>query len=999
MKSISFDNPLFFLIAIPLVLAVIIPFAIASRKDNRNGHVITSLILHFVIIAAIAFALAGTIVTTVITETNVYIVADVSYSSNKSLDTVDQYIDTLVKENLPQNSKVGLICFGADAKVVTEMGGELKSVRDSGVDDSATRIAPALDMAAGLFRDGVIKRVVLITDGKQTDSEATRELIASIENLRAQNVYIDTVYVDNNLKEEDREIQITGVDYTKATYLNHENMANVLFQTTYDAETVVSLYRNSKLISTHAVHLTKGYNVVNLPLDTSEEGEFDYQVSVKAEGDTSPHNNSYAFTQSISGDINVLLVTSAVADLESVLNIYGERANIGAFITVEKAADDARDKYGDTVLEKLPITVEALCAYDEIVISGIDVRELDNYTLFIESVDKAVSLFGKSLVTVGDLRIQNKTDEVLKQLEDMLPVKFGNSDQKEKLYGIVLDSSLSMDQAYRLITLKKAAIEFLNTLNNDDYVSVISFSGDVQVVYKPVRVGDYRNEIENRINAIKPTQGTYLGSALLRASELLQDQPFESREVYLISDGRAFGEESPNALDVVKDMYADGIKTSAIYPCPPADDSDDGLVTMRSIAKQGGGKFYEILEGGNLTDMTSRAGIRGGESVYFDFYKGKILKLYISTFNDMPDEIELTITYVGDETVTEAGPPTNPEKNYLAYGTNKIKVEANHIPGGVEYWFVTPAVGTYIVSTEDENAWIQYEMSADMMDQLKETVIEEETKVNFAKENDEVLDGINRLPSLYGYVYSSAKTSAVTVLTANYTRTGAGMAKPPIYAYWSYGNGKVSTFTSAISGEWAREWQEGSGRAFLENVFEVNTPEEKIDNPYSVSIEYDGEFSSIEVVPAVLNPYASMKIEITSPSGETVSEQLRFSSTGYYYEFETPSLGKYRVKFIYEYDEYSYESVSFFNISYAPEYDSFATFSASDLNQVIRGNGTITENGVPKIENDEREIATYKVDYTVPLLIIAVALYVIDIIIRKLKWVDIKSLFVRTKSA
>ena len=153
------------------------------------------------------------------------------------------------------------------------------------------------------------------------------------------------------------------------------------------------------------------------------------------------------------------------------------------------------------------------------------------------------------------------------------------------------------------------------------------------------------------------------------------------------------------------------------------------------------------------------------------------------------------------------------------------------------------------------------------------------------------------------------------------------------------------------------------------------------------------------MIPAVLNPYATMHMEITLPNGETIADQLLFNSTGYYYEFATPDLGKYKITFTYSYDDHEYVSDTYFNVSYSPEYDSFATFSASDLNQAIRGNGTITENGVPKIENDEKEISTYKVNYTVPLLIIAVALYVIDIIIRKLKWVDIKSLFVKTKTS
>ena len=51
-----------------------------------------------------------------------------------------------------------------------------------------------------------------------------------------------------------------------------------------------------------------------------------------------------------------------------------------------------------------------------------------------------------------------------------------------------------------------------------------------------------------------------------------------------------------------------------------------------------------------------------------------------------------------------------------------------------------------------------------------------------------------------------------------------------------------------------------------------------------------------------------------------------------------------------------------------------------------------------KLENDEKMIDTYTIDFTMPFLIAAAALYVIDVIIRKLKWDDIKSLFKKKKA-
>ena len=111
MKNISFDNPYLLLLIIPLLLAIIIPIIIAIRKENRHKSVFISLALHIIISVCVILALAGMIHTTVMTETQVIVVADVSYSSDRNLDKVDAYIQE-IQEKLPKNSKMAVVVFG-----------------------------------------------------------------------------------------------------------------------------------------------------------------------------------------------------------------------------------------------------------------------------------------------------------------------------------------------------------------------------------------------------------------------------------------------------------------------------------------------------------------------------------------------------------------------------------------------------------------------------------------------------------------------------------------------------------------------------------------------------------------------------------------------------------------------------------------------------------------------------------------------------------------------
>ncbi len=872
MINISFANPYLLLLAIPLALLIVIPYVIAIRKDNCNGHVIGSLVLHFVMVLCITAAVAGTEITTVLTETNVYVVADVSYSSSENMDKIDDYIQK-VKEELPSNSKMGVVCFGRDYVLHTELGGRITSVKEAAVDDSATDITSALDYTATLFRPDVLKRIVLITDGKQTDSQGEGNLIRAIENLYAADIDIDAMYLDNNLAEDAREVQISEVDYTKSTFLNHEATADVLVQSARETNAIVSLFRGDEKVTDKAVVLNRGYNIVNFTLDTSVSDTFLYEVRVSSEDDTSPHNNAYAFTQKVTGNVKVLLVSSLASDLEAARRLFGDRATIDSYIN---------DPY-------VPCTVEELCQYDEIVLANVDVRKLENYISFIASVEKVVSQFGKSLVTVGDLQIQNKTDEVLRDLENMLPVKFGNDDADPKLLTIVMDVSLSMYSASHMTMAKQAAIQMMHLLGDEDYIAIVAFYGEIQVVQNPIAVAGKKDELTDTINALTPHQGTFLGAGLQTAFNLIGNNTmFRERQVMLISDGMSYTTEKDDPVSVVNNMTKRGIVTSVLNT-----GSADGAKTLQNLAKVGRGHYY-----------------------------------YATTPEDIYD---LVLDEVADE--------------------------------------------------------------------LTESIVTDPSEVNVDLRYDNVVKDVTALPFIKQYVYAKTKASAITVLTANYKKSEGDPIKAPIYAYWDYGNGRVSTLTVGWGDDWTSGWEaDENGSRFYDNMFTSNTPKERIDYPYNLDIQYDGLYTTVEIIPGVLQPDAVVTVTVTLPSGETVSEQLTFDSARYFYRFATPFTGKYDVHIDYSYSVLTFATDTFFTVAYSPEYDRFVTFDAAALHRVIRNRGTVTETGDIDLSPNEEELTTYTVNLIAPLMIATVVLYLADIVIRKLKWADIRSLFSKTKT-
>ncbi len=900
MKNISFDNPQLLLVAIPLLLCILIPILIAIRRENRSKSVVISTVLHILIAACATLAVAGLIRTTVMTKTQIYVVADVSYSANRNLDEIDNYIAE-IRENLPKNAEVGVVVFAKESKVLVEMGGEPLSVKDNhGYKHdvvSGTDISSALNFTAGLFEEDVIKRIVLITDGKETRLDAAGALVTAVENLYSNDIYLDAVYLDDNLDESAREVQISDVQFAPSTYKGHKATATLLIQSSYETDEVnLDFLVDSVLDSSMSLSLSKGYNIINFELPTSYAGRYDYRFVIRAKDQNdSTFNNTYEFTQEVVDGLNVLLVSWDEADLARAEAMYGGTAKIDAYI---KNPD-------------VPCRVEDLCKYDEIILSNFDIRALNNVTSFIDGIDTVVSLFGKSLVTMGDLRIQNKTDDDLVRLEDMLPVKFGNNDQDPKLYALVIDASRSMQNFSSLIIAKQAAVELVNMLEDKDYITIVTFWGEISTLQTPVPVEGRREELTQLINDIKPYQGTVIGTALDRAGDQLIDykEQFSELQIMLISDGMSYTLEEDTPADVVTKLREHGITTSVIHPTG----KEEGRPTLQGIAEAGGGSYFPIVRESELHEI----------------------------------------------------------------------------------------------------------MFSEVADELTDSVVHGDTPVTVRRRTDDVVNGLTSFPNVMGYAYARTKSSATTVLTVDFVKSSGNTVEVPLYAYWNYGNGRVATYTSTLSGAWATSMQDERGDRFFGNVLVTNIPDSHVNVPFTVNVEYDAFRASLEIVPVTLDPRAVLELTVTLP-GERVQEPvtLAFDSTRYYHTFDIDTTGKYTMDITYrigvqpeaeepEEDngfidltpseevstEQAFTTQVTFNIPYSSEYNSFEVFDASTLHAAIRDRGTVSEGVIPSLENDEKEIATYIVRYIAPLMIAVAALYILDVIIRKITLKDLRSFF------
>lgn len=921
--SFFIDAPYMLLIvAVPLAILFTIPFALVTRKENANGHSIASYVMHIVLASIIGFAAAGSSWVTTLTETDVYVVADVSYSANKNLSEIDDIIKNRII--LPANSKLGVICFGKNYELLCDLGAQkdVVSVKNSTVDDSETNIAEALSYAGSLFSGDVIKKIVLITDGKQTDESDAFAVRRTIDMLEALDIQVNAIYLDDNFDPSTPEVQISGVEFTKSAFINHEEWAYVTVQTSYATRALLTLSSGGVQLQQRLVDLSVGTNRLSLSLDTSRGGTYDYTVSISADGDTSSYNNTYSFTQSVAADIRVLIITGSWQTCTALVDKYAGSATIDAYENDKSVTLTTKNIFWNSYSNNdkihgyncnpdvvgysdVPYTVEQLCFYDEIILAEIDITKLANNTEFIRNLDTAISLFGKSLVTYGNVYTQDvASDEydgtakdVLSALDGMLPVRYGQSQDDPKLYTLVLDASRSMSDntPARLAMEKKLAINILSVLNDTDEVCIVAFYGKSHVMQAPISL-DKRGALIDSINNLSGIQGTVIGGGLRTAYERISGlSGYAEKQVMLISD---FLDSNNNGFDPVAEAATYYADYEIVTSCVNVNKGGNSSVSLANrIAEAGGGVSFHVNP--NSDDAPD---------IKFDELVGR-------TKDKMP---------LGDFSVSAARP------------------------------------------------------------------------------NDDVLLGMDAtaLPTVNQFIYGVNKASATSVLQLNYQKSGSSVVnRVPLYSYWTYGNGRVSSFTSAASGSWTNNWQQQTMKAFLDNALVANTPSQKAAYPYVLSVQQEQSYTRLQVTPADLHFGTVASIVLTLPSGEVIEQPLDFDTYYYYYEFKSAEVGKYTIEINYTYNNVVYTANTVVNVSYTSEYDSFTVFDPSMLFKAVNNRGTVITEGSLTVTNEDTDVGTYTIDFTYGLLIAAVVLYVVDIAVRKLKWEDIVSFFGGMKKA
>jgi hypothetical protein len=242
-----------------------------------RGRKRLALALRMVVFALLIFALAAPQAVRPNRGTCTIFVLDASDSiSDAGRQAAKRYLQEAIKTR-GEDDLVGLVVFGRDA-VVDFLPAELRELPTIYSKPAAdgTNIAAALRLASAMFPDGKNRRIVLLSDGNETEGNAQdAALVAATENIEIDVVPLETA-------RHEAEVLVLETQAPSEVKIGEPFNLRVVIESRKAAEGMLVIDRDGEPIKRVPVQLAPGKNAVVVPIRTDREGFHRYRVSLEA---------------------------------------------------------------------------------------------------------------------------------------------------------------------------------------------------------------------------------------------------------------------------------------------------------------------------------------------------------------------------------------------------------------------------------------------------------------------------------------------------------------------------------------------------------------------------------------------------------------------------------------------------------------------------------------------------------------------------------------------
>src|SRR6266851_9240227 len=573
-----FERPelLYLLLAMPLAVAPGLMAVRAGRRTAGAGAAALRLSL-FVILVALLAGLRLPLKTPA-QRMAVVVAMDASHSiAPDQFQWMRRQMEAL-RAAMDPRDRMAVLEFGRSTRLLAPLGDPRLVHVDpsrSGADPGGTDVAGGLTTALSLLPPQDEKRIVLLSDGNETDGNAASELAALVE----QGVRLYAAAPPPSSAG-----RVAIVDFQAPTPVRaHASFAlrlDVLSEAGRPAVARVRLTSNGQELGHRSVVLQPGLNRFALPYQIDRYGAYLLNAQIEVNSPLVTVNAGAETAVSVIGPPRVLVVSTNPPD--SLLSALRLR----------------QYEVEETPPHGLPANPEAYLAYQAVILVDVTAAALAHDVQ--AALARYVGDYGGGLIVTGDALRDEKFHQG--ELEKALPITFTPQPpppSREPIAVYLLidrSNSMSYNSRYpavrdgeRIRYAKEAAGALLNQLDDTDYAGVIAFDSEPYVLSHLRPVGEDRAELSRRIERLEPGGGTDFKESLEIAEREILGSGIPVHQVILLTDGDT-NRQYHDHDQLMADFDKQHISVSTIRIGPDL----ENLRLLQDFAKITGGTFYRV---------------------------------------------------------------------------------------------------------------------------------------------------------------------------------------------------------------------------------------------------------------------------------------------------------------------------------------------------------------------------------------------------------------------
>ncbi|MFM7058614.1 MAG: VWA domain-containing protein [Planctomycetota bacterium] len=577
--ALEFQQPWFLVLALPLA-CMLWWWHRRSLSDFSPRQRLLSLCLRGVICLLVLFSLCGLTWLQVSREPFVVFLVDRSASVGAAgervamdfLQSAEQFRGRLGALWIPFAARPELPVAGP-ADIALPLSAEATA---------GTNLALAVQTAAAAVPAGCVPRIVLLSDGNETEGDV-------LSAAAAAQVPVWTMSLPGR---DEPEVQISEVLVPPEVREGEPFVVEVVVSSNHADEGLVEVFRGGFRVISERRALVAGENRLRFEQTVERDRLAIFRARISGlQSDTLLDNNSAVGLVSASGRPRVLIVESEPERIEE----------LAFALEDEGVAVDVRP------VEGIPESLEALQNYELLAFSNVSATKVSPQQM--EVIRMWVQEFGGGFLMLGGEQSFGLGGYYRSAIEEVLPVRCDFEKEQEKpslAMTLVLDRSGSMD-GEKLEMARTAARSAVELLGERDQVAVLAFDDQTWVISEMQPAGN-RGQISDQISRLQPGGGTSMYPAMELAAEMLNSASARLKHVILLTDGIS----NSGDFEGLAQRMAGAKVTVSVVALGPEDATDSRL--LRSIARIGRGRFYAAPDAAQVPRIFAKETMTAGKS-------------------------------------------------------------------------------------------------------------------------------------------------------------------------------------------------------------------------------------------------------------------------------------------------------------------------------------------------------------------------------------------------